>query len=112
MRIIRRPFTRTWSDTEPVPVMTLGGGRPIAGAMTPVMSPLPIYRPGGGSPFSGMDPSDPATYVRPWRPAPGMIGYLNFDGAAVQGDTEMGGVWGAPASQSARAGVRPKRRPR
>jgi hypothetical protein len=28
-----------------------------------------------------MDPSDPVTWVRPYNPQPGMIGYLNFDGA-------------------------------
>jgi hypothetical protein len=28
-----------------------------------------------------MDPSDPVTWVRQYNPQPGMIGYLNFDGA-------------------------------
>jgi hypothetical protein len=37
--------------------------------------------PGTDLPYYGMDPSDPKTYVRPYRPAAGMIGYLNFDGA-------------------------------
>jgi len=42
-----------------------------------------------GPDFKGMDPSNPATYVRPWAPQPGMIGFLNFDGAsmAMQGRT-------------------------
>jgi hypothetical protein len=40
-----------------------------------------------GPRFKGMDPSNPATYVRPWNPAPGMIGYLNFDGAQMQAHT-------------------------
>jgi hypothetical protein len=37
-----------------------------------------------GPSFKGMDPSNPATYVRPWNPAPGMIALLNFDGASMQ----------------------------
>jgi hypothetical protein len=37
--------------------------------------------------FQGMDPSNPATFVRPWNPAPGMISYLNFDGAQLQART-------------------------
>jgi hypothetical protein len=37
--------------------------------------------------YQGMDPSNPATFVRPWNPAPGMIAYLNFDGAAMQAHT-------------------------
>ena len=36
-----------------------------------------------GPEFKGMDPSNPATYVRAWAPMPGMIGYLNFDGASM-----------------------------
>jgi hypothetical protein len=31
----------------------------------------------GGLLYLGMDPSDPATWPRPFNPAPGMIGYLN-----------------------------------
>lgn len=30
--------------------------------------------------YLGMDPSDPATWPRPFNPAPGMISYLNFYG--------------------------------
>jgi hypothetical protein len=40
-----------------------------------------------GPSFKGMDPSNPATYVRPWNPAPGMIALLNFDGASMQDRT-------------------------
>ena len=28
--------------------------------------------------YLGMDPSDPSTYIRPFNPVPGMIGYLNW----------------------------------
>jgi hypothetical protein len=34
-------------------------------------------------PYVGMDPTDRSTWVRPWNPAPGMIGWLNYDGAAA-----------------------------
>jgi hypothetical protein len=52
-----------------------------------------------------MDPSDPLTYVRPWNPQPGMIAYLNFDGAAMQGRTPTGGL----ARGSQRRGARGSR---
>lgn len=45
-----------------------------------------------GPTFMGMDPSDPLTWVRPWSPQPGMIAYLNFDGARLQERTPTGGV--------------------
>jgi hypothetical protein len=38
-----------------------------------------------------MDPSDPATYVRPYRPARGMIAWLNFDGARPNVTQTTGG---------------------
>jgi len=62
-----------------------------------------------GPAFKGMDPSDPSTYVRAWNPAPGMIGYLNWDGSQAQGSTEMGGLWGLPARFDAQAASRPAR---
>jgi hypothetical protein len=40
-----------------------------------------------GPAYKGMDPSNPATYVRPWNPAMGMIDQLNYDGAQMQGTT-------------------------
>ncbi len=58
----------------------------------------------------GMDPSDPLTHVRPWRPVPGMIALLNFDGAQAQGQTAMGGTWRNPPSQMRAVAARPKRR--
>ena len=49
------------------------------------------FRMGGanmsGPAYAGMDPSDPSTWVRTWNPAPGMISFLNFDGAAMSGRT-------------------------
>ena len=106
-----RPFVRSWPTHHPVTWVTPGGGRPIAGGAL-AMPPLTALAPSNGRPFAGMDPSDPATYTRAWNPQPGMIAYLNFDGAAKQANTDMGGVWGNPVSQLTPAGARPKRRPR
>lgn len=86
-----------------------GIGRPGSGGAPYITAPLPMSVPGTDMPWSGMDPSNPLTYVRPWRPAPGMIARLNFDGAQVQGDTDMGGLWGVPARRQARVGARPRR---
>lgn len=85
--------------------------RPSGRTGTPRVSvPLPVLAP-GGRPFAGMDPSDPLTYVRPWNPAPGMIGYLNYNGAAMQGSTDTG-TRSNPASWNMPVGGRPARRPR
>lgn len=106
-----RPFPRRWPTDHPITHVTPGAGRPIGrGALA--MPPLTTLAPSNGRPFAGMDPSDPATYVRPWRPQPGMVARFNFDGAARQDRTDMGGVWGAPAAQLTPAGARPERRPR
>ena len=59
-----------------------------------VMAPLPVGI--NGQPYMGMDPSAPATWVRPYNPQPGMVARLNFDGAAYQGNTPMGGTWRNP----------------
>lgn len=79
----------------------LQGSRPCSdGAL--VMAPLPVGV--NGRPFLGMDPSDPATYVRPWNPQPGMVSRLNFDGAKYQGDTPTGGTWRNPQRDRADVG--------
>lgn len=109
-----RPFRRTWG-TGPHPdiQVTEGDGtRPGSGGALTVTGPVAMAGLPGGQPFLGMDPSNPATWVRPYRPQPGMIGYLNFDGAAQQGNTPMGGVWGNPAATRRQAGARPRKRPR
>jgi hypothetical protein len=110
---VTRPITGTGRHHHPAQLYYAGSipvRRPMRG--TPrVTVPLPqAVR--GGQPFAGMDPSDPTTYVRPWNPADGMIGRLNFDGARMQDYTDMGQVWSNPASWNATAGGRPKRRPR
>ncbi len=85
--------------------------RPGTGGAPYITAPLPFSTP-SGTVFAGMDPSDPSTYVRRWNPVPGMIGRLNFNGAAVQGNTDTGGVYSNPASWNATVGGRPRRRPR
>lgn len=116
--ITARRFRRRWPDDHPQAFVTRYGGRPCPPRtgtfpMVPVMG-LPVSRSDIDAPWAGMDPSDPATWVRPWNPQPGMIARLNFDGAniRVSGQTDMGGLWGNPASQLTYAGTRPRRRPR
>lgn len=106
-----RPFRRTWGTTHADLAGTAGdNARPCSGgALT--LAPLPVVG-AGNRPFAGMDPSDPATYVRPWNPQPGMIAYLNFDGAAAQGETSMGGTWMGPGRRRAQVAARPRKRPR
>lgn len=60
-----------------------------------------------GPRYMGMDPSNPLTYVRPWQPAAGMIAFLNFDGAAMQGRTPTGGLQRGPQSRPRRLKVSP-----
>lgn len=110
----RRPFTRGYHCYHQLVEITPGfPGRPVAGRAAGTTFVPPVAIPGTpGTPFCGMDPSDPATYTRPWNPQPGMVARLNFDGSQIQGDTEMGGLWGLPASRDRTAGGRPRRRPR
>lgn len=101
-----RSYPMTYSQTHPhVTVETAFRVRPCTGGAL-VMAPLPAGL--NGQPYMGMDPSAPATWVRPWNPQPGMIAQLNFDGAKHQWDTPMGGTWRNPMRD--RADV--KRRPR
>ena len=69
-----------------------GTHRPLPGGAPAVTGPLPVAVPGTDTPFAGMDPSNPLTYVRPWRPVAGMIAYLNFDGAQAQAAQPTGGL--------------------
>jgi len=87
---IRRPMTRHWPLAHPVPwVVPASGLRGILGGHVQVSAAIagggpagpvgPI--PGTDKGYLGMDPSDPKTWVRPYRPVPGMIARLNQDGA-------------------------------
>lgn len=83
------PMTRTiggWGIHQHQTVGITPGfpGRPVD-AQAPEMR-LSVANMSGPQ-YQGMDPSDPATYVRPWNPQPGMIDYLNFDGAMMQART-------------------------
>jgi hypothetical protein len=84
-----RTMTRTfdgWGIHNHTPICVTPGapGRPV-NSFGVIMAPNPTNM--SGPEFKGMDPSNPATFVREWNPAPGMIGYLNFDGASMQGTT-------------------------
>ena len=86
-----RGYPITHHPTHPhVSVVPAFRDRPMPGGAL-VMFPLPVGV--NGQPWNGMDPSAPATWVRPWNPQPGMIAQLNFDGAKQQWDTPMGGTW-------------------
>jgi hypothetical protein len=82
MQTMRRPLNRRWGLTHHGDGWQ--AGRLIRGS-TPAMSPGPAGMtgpvPGTDLGFQGMDPSNPVTWVRPYRPQPGMIAYLNYDGA-------------------------------
>lgn len=87
MLIMRRPIRghgRAWRT--PVEITAGFSGPPsIAPHSSGPAAALAYSMSGPG--FKGMDPSDPLTYTRAWNPQPGMIGYLNFDGAQEQGRT-------------------------
>jgi hypothetical protein len=88
MIIMRRPVRGWGKHSHPVIHITPGfPGRPCSSHSAPTLEPYNL----DGPQFKGMDPSDPATYVRAWAPQPGMIAYLNFDGAQMQERTPTGG---------------------
>lgn len=75
-----------YGRTNHTPIAITGGfpGRPCT-ARTANLVQMDYSM--SGPAYKGMDPSDPLTYTRAWNPAPGMIAYLNFDGAQMQGRT-------------------------
>jgi hypothetical protein len=86
MRMIRRPVGRGYSQWHPHVAATTNQGRVLAlGGLTlaPLYGPAGLVGPVGSTdhPYQGMDPSDPITWTRPYNPQPGMISYLNIDGA-------------------------------
>jgi hypothetical protein len=84
VQVITRPFAQTYHRWHPHatghPIGLLRGG---AVAFSRGSGPAGPVGPVGTTdrPYVGMDPTDRATWVRPWNPQPGMIGWLNFDGA-------------------------------
>jgi hypothetical protein len=110
MLMFRRPVPVLYGDELPGWGATWRrGARPGSGGAL-VMAPLPVGF--GGQPYLGMDPSAPATWVRPWNPQPGMVARLNFDGAKYQGETPMGGTWRNPMRDRADVGRGWRRRKR
>ena len=112
MRTVTRPLVPAygqehhgWARTWPL------SARPCPSRGVPFALPQGPIGP-NSMPWCGMDPSDPLTYVRPWNPQPGMIGRLNFDGANMQAEADMGGLWNRPARFKRKAAPRPKRRAR
>jgi hypothetical protein len=102
MNIMRRPVTGygIHNHTQ-VHVCPGFPGRPVD-ARGAVAMTGPAAANMSGPRYMGMDPSDPATYVRNWNPAAGMIGYLNFDGAQLQGRTPTGGLQRGPQQRRPR----------
>ena len=85
---MRRPIDGWGRHNHPNISITPGcPDRPV-NSYSAQMASLPYTMSGPG--FKGMDPSNPVSWVRPWNPAPGMIAYLNFDGARQQGSTPTG----------------------
>ena len=85
MNIMRRPVNGFGITNHPVIAITGGfPGRPC-NSYSARMAALPYSM--SGPQYMGMDPSDVTTHVRQWNPQPGMIAYLNYDGAAVQDRT-------------------------
>jgi hypothetical protein len=86
MRVMRRPYVRRHARWHPHVSATAGqpvrgpGGFVIFDPGSAGAGDLPNL-PGSDLWFNGMDPSNPATWVRPYNPQPGMISYLNLDGA-------------------------------
>jgi hypothetical protein len=78
-----RQFPATWDQFHPWVTVSNDAPPPRWG----VIPCIDFYDPTGGPAsqprYVGMDPSDPATWTRPYNPQPGMIGYLPVDGAKV-----------------------------
>lgn len=68
------------ADRPPMSRHSAGGGGLEGGAVAlNTAGWVGIRRDNSGYGYLGMDPSDPQTWPRPFRPQPGMIAYLNGD---------------------------------
>ena len=89
MRVFSRPISGWGIHNHPVIHIREGAwgcerpGLNAAAAMAESIANM------SGPAYQGMDPSDPATWVRPFNPVLGMISVpdLNADGAQLQGRT-------------------------
>lgn len=88
MIIMRRPVRQRCHE---VPGHTMGGMYRSGGVAVLLAQPAGPVGPVGTTdhPYVGMDPSDPATYIREYNPQPGMISWLNYDGA-MPNNTQTG----------------------
>ena len=66
------PYHVTMHPHQHAPLPQRGG---LAGGA--VLLRMPVAPGGTGYGYLGMDPSDPASWPRPFNPAPGMISFLN-----------------------------------
>lgn len=85
MDTVTRQFGRTSPRWHPHVDCTTHGKMMYGGALSlPLLCGPAGYAgaiPGTDLPYYGMDPSDPRTHTRQYNPQPGMIPFLNFDGA-------------------------------
>jgi hypothetical protein len=85
MQVMRRPFRRDYACWHPHVSATSHGALQRGGAvaLAQMYGPAGLVGPQGSTdhPYQGMDPSDPVTWTRQYNPQPGMIAYLNIDGA-------------------------------
>ena len=108
MRTIARPLNQRYHRWHPwghgSPTGLQRGGSVQLAAM---YGPSGLVGPVGSTdhPYVGMDPSDPVTWVRPYNPAPGMISYLNFDGAQPNQTQTTGGRQLVPGGQDGDVGL-------
>lgn len=96
VQMCRRDFGRTTPGWHPHVESTAHDGdfqRGGAPMLAPLYGPAGLVGPVGATdhPYQGMDPSDPVTHVRPYNPQPGMIGWLNFDGAVPNDSQAISG---------------------
>lgn len=90
MTRFKRPIRRTYDQFHPDVMIHSVGPLHRGGAVGLNMNTVgPVGT--KDAPYMGMDPSDPLTWTRPYRPEPGMISYLNFDGANVNQTQTTGG---------------------
>lgn len=107
MQLMRRPIRRRTPLWHPHVDTVEHGAFPKPGhsvtLVMPLGSPLGAAGPVGAGdiPYVGLDPSDPVTWRRMYNPQPGMIAYLNFDGAQPnQTQTTGGRQGGLPIGQT------------
>ena len=105
MIIMRRPIYG-WGIHNHTPVHITGGfpGRPCD-SYTASLASFDYSM--SGPQYKGMDPSDPMTWTRQYNPVGGMISYLNFDGAALQGRTPTGLQGGSQSRKPRRLRIGP-----